>query len=448
MSAQKVIVVGGNGAGMSAASQVKRQKPDWEVVVLEKGSYISYAGCGMPYYIEGLVSEFEQLIDVTPEEAVQKRGVDLRLGTEVTEIMPEEKKLRVKNAEGETLEDFDYLVIATGSIPITEHIEIAPSGKIFTLKTLEDTAEIYRFVREESPQTCAVIGGGYIAVEMLEAFKALGIETHLVHRREDLARTFEKEISDIIKEEMSRQGIVPQLNTRTEKILQQDKKVHIHTGNGRLEYDLVLVATGVRPNTDFLKGSGIELGFKGAIRVNKYLQTNYDYVYAAGDCTEATHLVTGQPAYVPLALKANKEGYITGLNVCGQREVFPGILGTAITKFFDLGIARTGLTLDEAQKSGFNAVKYSLSSRSRARYYPGGGTLHTVVIMDRDDGRILGAQLAGPLDAVKRIDVYAVMLHNRMSIKEAFDLDIAYAPPFSPVYDPVILAARLGRKYV
>lgn len=448
MSSQKVIVVGGNGAGMSAASQVKRQKPDWEVVVLEKGFYISYAGCGMPYYIEGLIPEFERLIELTPEEAVQKRGIDLRMGSEVTAVWPEEKKLQVKSTEGESVETFDYLVIATGGVPTTENIEMIPSDRLFTLSTLDDTAEIYRVVREENIQRCAVIGGGYIAVEMLEAFKALGLETHLVHRREDLARNFEKEISDLMKEEMSNQGIIFQLNTPVEKIMPKNGRVQLLTEKGELEYDLVLVATGVRPSTDFLKNSGIELGLKGAVRVNPYLQTNYDYIYAAGDCTEATHLVTGQPAYVPLALKANKEGYICGLNICGEKEEFPGILGTAITKFFDLGIARTGLTVEEAQKHGFNAVKYTLSSRSRARYYPGGGTLHSVVIIDKDDGRILGAQLAGPLDAVKRIDVYAVMLHNGMNIKEAFDLDISYAPPFAPVFDPVILAARVGRKYV
>lgn len=442
------MIIGGNAAGLSAASQVKRQKPDWEAVVLEKGKYISFAACGMPYYIEGVVPRFEELMELTLEEVVQERKIDLKLFHEVTRVYPDKKELEVKTPEGIKLEKFDFLVISTGAVPATEGLQFSGTERVFTLKNLEDTERILDFIKKEKPQKCAVIGGGYIAVEMLEAFRARGLETHMIHRRGDLARTFEKEISDKIKEKMQEKGIILNLNRSIQEIEEKNGWVVVHTKEGDLSYDFVLIATGVKPNTEFLKGSGIELGIKGAVKVNPYLQTNYHYIYSAGDCTETTNLISGKPAYVPLALKANKEGYIAGINVCGGKEEFPGVLGTAITKIFDLGIARTGLTLEEAEKNNFNAVKYQLSARSRARYYPGAEPLLSVIILNRDDGRILGAQLAGPLDAVKRIDVYAAMIHNKMTIAEAYNLDISYAPPFAPVYDPVVLAARVGKKYV
>ncbi len=445
----RVVVVGGNAAGLSAASQAKRLKPDWETIVLEKGRYISYAACGMPYYIEGIIPEFNSLMELTPSEVVDKRGIDLRLGWTVTRVNPESGDIDVETPEGPSKESFDYLVIATGAVPMTEGIEFAPSERVLTLKGLEDAEYIQAMLENLQPQKCAVIGGGYIAVEMVEAFKIRGLDTDLIHRRKDLARTFEVEISDRIKERMENEGVVLQLETAVQAVKEEKGKAVVLTGDGqKLEYDFVLVATGVQPATEFLQGSGIELGIKQSVRVNKFLQTNFENIYAAGDCTETYNRITGQPAYVPLALKANKEGMMAGANICGQGEPFPGILGSAITKIFDLGIARTGLTLEEAEKNGLNPVKYQLTTNSRARYYPGTGPLQSVIIASKDDGRFLGAQLAGPLDAVKRIDVYATMLYAGMTIPEAFNLDLSYAPPFSPVYDPVVMAARVGRKHI
>jgi NADPH-dependent 2,4-dienoyl-CoA reductase/sulfur reductase-like enzyme len=445
---KKVVIIGGNAAGMSAASQVKRQKPDWEALVFEQGQYISYAGCGMPYYLAGTVPDFEDLIEITPQAAVDKRKIDLRLNCQVVEIKPEEKEVRVKTPQGYRSEHFDFLVLATGSLPQAGGIKYQKSEKIFTLKSLEDTLKIDDFIKRYEPKKCAVIGGGYIAVEMVEAFKTRGLETYLIHRRNDLARTFEKEISDIIKKEMVQEGIILHLNAPVLKVEERNGKAVVSTEKGELSFDFVLLASGVRPNTDMLKGTGLKLGLKGAIKVNRYLQTNYEYIYAAGDCTETVNLITGKPAYVPLALKANKEGFICGLNISGGREEFVGVLGTAITKIFQLGVARTGLSLEEASAHGFHPLKYDLFSRNKAKYYPGMAMMNSLVVIDKTDGRLLGAQLAGPLESVKRIDVYATMIYNKMTIRDAFNLDLSYAPPFSPVYDPVLLAARIGRKYV
>ena len=444
---KKLVVIGGNAAGLSAASQVKRLQPSWDVVVFEKNSYISYAACGMPYYIEGLVKDVEELIELTPRAVIDERRIDLRLGYEVTKIIPAEKKVVVKSKEeGEQEESFDFLLLATGSLPEISGLEFPQSDRIFVLKNLEDMQKIDLFIRESSPTSCAVIGGGYIGIEMLEAFKARGLETHLIHRRADLAKTFEKEISDLIKEEMSARGIVLQLETGIKKIKEEKGKIVVVTDKGDLKYDFVFLGLGVVPNTKLAKESGIELGVKGAVKVNEYLQTNYDFIYAAGDCAQTINMISREPVYTPLALKANKEGMLAGMNIAGRKAPFPGVLGTAITKFFSLGIARTGLTFEEAEKLRFNPVKITVNSRTRARYYPPSENMFSLIIADKNSGRILGAQLAGPLDSVKRIDVYAAALYNRMPLDEIFNLDLAYAPPFSPVYDPVLLAARVGKK--
>lgn len=445
---KKVVVIGGNAAGMSAASQVKRQKPDWDVVVFEKGSYISYAACGIPYYVQGLVPQLEKLITVTPEEAVKKRKLNLKLNHKVVAIEPEEKRVIVDEPNGTVTATFDYLVIATGARPLKAGIEYAPSKRIFTANDLNDADGLRRFIEMERPGKCAVIGGGYIALEMLEALKERGLETHLIHRREDLSRNFEIEISDLAKSEMVREGIVLNLSQPVSRVFEKDETVEVHTQREILNYDLVIVATGVEPNSDLADNCGIQTGIKGAIRVNEYMQTDYQHIFAAGDCVETRNLITGKLVFVPLALKANKEGVVAGINVCGGQEVFPGILGTAITKFCNIGLARTGITLAEAEEDGFDAIKYSVKSGSRAHYYPGGGSLEAVLIADKKTGRLLGAQLAGPVDSVKRIDVYATAITAEMTLNQIFQLDLSYAPPFSPVYDPVILAGRVGRKMI
>jgi len=443
---QKVVIIGGNAAGLSAASQVKRQKPDWEVIVFEKGPFISYAACGIPYHVQGIVNSLEDLITVTPEEAINKRKLDLRLNHTVTAINPQEKSVAVDRPEGTLTENFDYLVIATGARPLRAGIEYRPSKRVSTVHTLDDSITLRNLIETEKP--CAVIGGGYIAVEMLEALKERGIETHLIHRRENLSHTFETEISDLAKAEMIRQGIVLNLNHSVLRIVERDNSAEVYTEQGTLSYDLVIVATGVEPVSALAQQCGIEIGVKNSIRVNARMQTNFPYIYAAGDCTETKNLVTGKAVYVPLALKANKEGVTAGVNICGGEENFPGILGTAITKLCDLGLARTGLTLVEAENNGFDALRFSVKSNSKAHYYPGAGSLTAVLVAEKQGGRLLGAQLAGPVDSVKRIDVYATAITAGMTLDQIFQLDLAYAPPFSPVYDPIVLAGRVGRKIV
>jgi len=444
----KVVVIGGNAAGMSAASQVKRQKPDWEVIVFEKGSYISYGACGIPYHVEGLVPKIDDLVTVTPAEAVGKRKLDLRMQHEVTAVDPDLKIVTYHSKGNKGQESFDYLVIATGARPIKAEIDYSPSDLIYTVHTLDDSLILRDFIERKKPRSCAVVGGGYIALEMLEALHSRGIETHMIHRRTSLSRSFEQEVSDLIISVMADQGIIMKLKHSVRKITASDNRVEVTTDKGLLYYDLVVVGAGVEPNSDLAKRCGIETGVRESIKVNDYLQTSIAGIYAAGDCVETRNIVTGQPVYVPLALKANKEGVVAGINIAGGREPFPGVLGTAITKFGNLGLARTGLTLAEALKGGFDAFKFKVEANSRAHYYPGQGPMTFVLIADKKEGRLLGAQIAGPADSVKRIDVYAAVISAGMTLDQIFQLDLAYAPPFSPVYDPVVLTGRVGRKMV
>lgn len=445
---KKVIVIGGNAGGLSAASQVKRQQPDWDVMVLEKGSYISYAACGIPYHVEGIVSDLDDLMHISPEDARKKRKLDLKLHSEVTEIDPKQRTVTFKTGESQNTTDFDYLVIATGAKPIQSGIKYSPSKRIYNAHTLEDSKNMRSFIEKEKPKSCAVVGGGYIAIEMLEAFLARGLETHLFHRRDSLSRSFEKEISDLALAEIEKEGVKLHLNKTVKEVTKNNSGVEVHCEEETEDFDLVVIAIGVEANSDLARAAGIKTGIKNSIKVNEYMQTNYPYIYSAGDCTETINIVSRQPVFIPLALKANKEGATAGVNISGGKEAFPGVLGSAITKFRDLGLARTGLTLTEAEENGFKVVRFSVTANSKSGYYPGTGPLTAVLIAEQETGRLFGAQLAGPVDGVKRIDVYATAITAKMTVEDIFQLDLAYAPPFSPVYDPVVLTGRVGRKKI
>lgn len=442
----RVVIIGGDAAGMSAASQVKRLRPEYEVIVFERGEYISYAACGIPYYVGGAVSGLDDLIEVSPEEAREKRKVDLRLGHTVIAIDPSTRTVTVENKETRSIEPFERLLIATGARAQTQGVDVSSFSNVFTMNDLYDAARIKNYIAERKPRSMAVIGGGYIGLEAVESFCAQGISTTLVHRREDLHRSFEKEISDIIKRKLSEKGVTLCLGRPFSGLEQRGDKIGIIRDIDVLEFDAVLLAIGVEPNSDIAGAAGIELGANRAIRVNQFMETNVEGIYAAGDCATASLTTFGVEVHAPLALKANKQGLIAGMNMAGERDAFAGVLNTAITKVFDLGVARTGLSFDQAGELGLKPEMVMVQSRDKARYYPGASIINSLVITDRKDRRVLGAQLAGRIESVKRIDVYASAIYNRMTIDQVFDLDLAYAPPFSPVYDPVLLAARIARK--
>ncbi len=442
----RVIIIGGDAAGMSAASQIKRLRPDYEVVVFERGEYISYAACGIPYFLGGAVGSMDDLLELSLDDAREKRKIDVLLGHTVTAIAPAARTVIVEHGGTSRVEPWDRLVIATGARPRTQGIDIRGFGNVFTMNDLPDARRIMNFVARQRPGSVAVIGGGYIGLEAAEQFRGLGIDTTLVHRREDLHRSFEKEISDIIKGRLSGNGVGLNLGKPFLGLEKRGDKAGVVLDSDVLEFDAVLLTLGVEPNSDLAEDAGIGLGVSRAVKVNEFMETDAEGIYAAGDCATARMSVFGLDVHAPLALKANKQGLIAGMNIAGTREAFAGVLNTAITKVFDLGVARTGLSYDQAVKLELEPEKVVVKSRDRARYYPGSSPLESLVIVSRKDRRVLGAQLAGRPEAVKRIDVYATAIFCGMTVDQVFDLDLAYAPPFSPVYDPVLLAARVARK--
>lgn len=443
---KRIVVIGGDAAGMSAASQVKRQRPEWSVIVLEQGRYVSYAACGMPYYVGGLIDDFDQLVEITPEVFREKRGIDLRLSHRAIVIDPAAKTVTYQQDGGDEGQlVYDELLIATGARPLVP-AGIALGERVTTINNLPQAKHLQQLVAGSKIGRVAVVGGGFIGLEMAEAFAAQGVETSLVHRREHLSRMFEEEISALIKEKLQYHGVKLYFGAPLENIVEQGDKVRVISAQEELEVDLVLLALGVEPNSELARDAGLELGVRSSIVVDDCLRTSREHIYAAGDCAQGMRIVDNSPIFSPLALKANREGMIAGLNMAGINTPNRGSLGTGITKFFDLGIARTGLSFAEAEKAGLEPVKNMITTRSRARYYPGSMPLQVLVIASRKDGRVLGAQLAGPVDAVKRIDTFAVIIQQGLNLDRVMELDLAYAPPFSPVWDPVLLAARIIKK--
>ncbi len=446
---KKVIVIGGNAAGLSAASQIKRSNPGWEVIVLESQDEVSYASCGIPYYIQGVVNTYNDLFALPIKHLKEKRGLDVRTNQAVTRVHSEEQLVDIVTDQNNYQETYDYLIIATGAIPNTKHVTLHKTDKVFTIRQVQDGEAIKEFMDAHAPKSAGVIGGGYIGLEMVETFQNLGLETTLLHLEHRLHRAFAPEVSEEILHHMKKRGVQLSLETQVTEIFEQDDQVVVLTAGGQqFKFDMVLLAIGVLPNTEFLTGSGIELGVAGSVRVNPHLQTNIPNIYAAGDVTETRDMVTGKPAFLPLGLKANKEGTIAGTNIAAEKNVaeFPGVLKTAIVKVFDLGVARTGLSTEEALAEGYPAETVSVTGNTVPGYYPGSEKLNILVTVDTKTGRILGAQLFGPVEAVKRIDVYAALIYGKHTIDDAYHLDLAYAPPFSPVYDPVVLSGRVGRK--
>lgn len=443
---KRIIVIGGDAAGMSAASQIKRQRPDWAVTVLEQGRYVSYAACGMPYYVGGLIDDFDQLVEITPEVFREKRGIDLRLEHRAIAIDPAAKTVTyVQSGEDEGQLVYDELLIATGARPLVPE-GIVLGERVTTINNLPQTKHLQQLVTGSKIRRVAVIGGGFIGLEMAEAFVAQGLETFLLHRREHLSRMFEEEISVLIKEKLQHHGVKLYFGAPLENIVEQGDKVRVISNQEELEVDLALLALGVQPNSELARDAGIELGVRASIVVDRRLRTSRENIYAAGDCAQGIQMVDNSPIFSPLALKANREGMLAGLNMVGIDTLNRGSLGTGITKIFDLGVARTGLSFDEAEKAGLRPIKNMITTRSRSRYYPDSAPLRVMVIASRINGRVLGAQLAGPLDAVKRIDTFVVIIHQGLNLDQVMELDLAYAPPFSPVWDPVLLAARTTRK--
>ena len=437
------VVIGGDAAGMSAASKAKRDDPDREVIVFEKGEWVSYAACGMPYYVKGAVDELDDLVTVTPEEFREERNVDLRTGSEVVDIDPEARTVTVET-DGETYEQpYDDLLVATGASAIEPPFEGLELEGVFTIHDMDEADAIEDYVTDHGPETAAIVGGGYVGIEMAEALSARGVDVHLYEMLPHVLQPFGEAVAEVVEDHLREQGIELHLETAVSGFDGDERVDCVELEDETVPADIAIVGVGVTPNVELAEAAGIELGPTGAIATDEYGRTNLENVYAAGDNAEATHVVTGEPDHVPLALTANRAGRAIGQTVTGNPTPTGGTAGTAIVKAFDLGAARTGIVdEDQAREADFDPVSVSISASTRAHYYPGGAELTVTLVADRESGELLGGTVVGR-EGAKRIDTVATALTAGMTVSELQNADLAYAPPFSPVWDPILTAAKV-----
>lgn len=444
--AERLVVIGGDAGGMSAASQARKLRgpQDLEILAFEKGDYTSYSACGIPYLIGGTVDELSELQVRTPEQFA-KRDIEARIRSEVMSIDLDSRKVEVRDhSEGRTYtEGFDQLLIATGASPIRPPIEGSDAAGIFGVQTLGDGEAVQRFIKDEDPRRAVVVGAGYIGIEMAEAFVLNGLSTSVVERAANPMGTLDDDMAEMVTAAMRGEGIV--VHTResvTGFEVQDGRVVGVVTDGRSLGADIVVLGLGAKPNSRLAEEAGIPIGPSGGIKVDRRMATEVDGVWAAGDCAEKFHLVSRKPVAIALGTHANKEGRTAGINIGGGYETFPGVLGTAVTKVCSLEVARTGLKEAEAADAGFEFVTGKVESTTRAGYFPGAAPLTTKLIAEKRSGRLLGGQIVGLEGAAKRIDVIATALWNEMTVDDMLQMDLSYAPPFSPLWDPVLVAAR------
>ena len=445
MNRKRLVVIGGDAAGMSAAAKVRREDARREIIVFERSPHTSYSACGIPYLVGGLVEEAEQLIARSPEVFRDQYAIDVRVRHEVLAIDPARQRVRVRNLETdeEFDEAYDQLLIATGARPFCPDLPGSKAAGIYGLSTLQSGIRLQQALAVDRPRQAVVVGGGYIGLEMAEALVRQGIQVSLVQRGAQVMETLDPDMGALVSEALRRVGVVLFLEESVTGFETKGGRVRAVVTEGRtLPADLVILGLGVRPNSDLAAAAALELGTRGAIRVNSRQQSSVEGVWAAGDCGETFHRVSRQPFYVALGTVANKQGTVAGINLAGGYATFPGVVGTAVSKICQYEVARTGLQEREIRDLGLEFVAATVKTRTRAGYYPGAGPIHVKLLAEKGSGRLLGGQIVGMEGAAKRIDVLATALTAGMTVQNLVDLDLSYAPPYSPVWDPVQTAAR------
>jgi len=443
---ERLAVVGGDAAGMSAASQARRRKgPDeLEIVAFERGGYTSYSACGIPYYIAGVVDDFDSLITRWPEEFRSRQSIDVRIRSEVLAIDLDRRSLRARTEDGaEVRESFDRLVVATGSVPLRPALPGIDTPGIFGVQVLDDGRAVSDWITERRPAEAVVVGGGYIGLEMAEAFKTRGMDVAIVEMGPHPMATLDPEMGMIVAEAARNRGITVHTEESVTGFESSGGRIRaVETDRRTLPADVVVLGLGVRPSVEVARDAGVPIGSSGGIAVDERMRTGVEGVWAAGDCAEKFHRIARRPVTIPLGTHANKEGRVAGIDIGGGNATFPGVLGTAVSKICDVEIGRTGLGEDEARAAGFDVGSVLVDSRTRAGYYPDGQPIKIKLVVEERSDRLLGGQIVGREGAAKRIDLLATALWNGMTVGEIIDLDLSYAPPFSPVWDPVLIAAR------
>ncbi|MGI5194142.1 FAD-dependent oxidoreductase [Streptomyces sp. CA-288835] len=445
---ERLVVVGGDAAGMAAASQARRMKgPDeLEIIAFERGHFSSYSACGIPYWVGGDVTDRDELIARTPEEH-RERGIDLRMRTEVTALDVAGGRVRARDLESgaEAWTSYDKLVIATGARPIRPPLPGIDAPGVHGVQTLDDGQVLIDTLARTSGRRAVVVGAGYIGVEMAEALVNRGYEVTVVNRGKEPMSTLDPDMGRLVHEAMEGLGITMVNDAEVTKILTgEDGRVRaVATEDAEYPADVVVLGIGVRPETTLAQAAGLPLGDHGGLLTDQAMRVRgYENIWAGGDCVEVLDLVSGRERHIALGTHANKHGQVIGANAGGGYATFPGVVGTAVSKVCDLEIARTGLREKDARRAGLQYEKVTIESTSRSGYYPGAAPMTVKMLAERRTGRLLGVQIVGREGAGKRVDIAAVALTAGMTVEQVTSLDLGYAPPFSPVWDPVQVAAR------
>ncbi|HIT67042.1 MAG TPA: FAD-dependent oxidoreductase [Candidatus Merdisoma merdipullorum] len=443
----KVVIVGGVAGGATAAARIRRLDEKAQITVFERSGYISYANCGLPYYIGDVITDPEELTLQTPESFWERFRVDMKVRHEVTAIHPEKKTVTVRNLESGVIfeEAYDKLLLSPGARPTQPELPGTGMDRLFTLRTVEDTFRIHDFVEQNKPRSVILAGGGFIGLELAENFREKNMEVTIVQRPRQLMTPFDPEMAAFIHAKMRKKGVHLMLGHSVEGFREENGAVQVLLkGEEALSADMVILAIGVTPDTPLAREAGLKLGLKGSILVNDRMETSVPDIYAVGDAVEVRHFVTGEEALISLAGPANKQGRIAADNICGLDSHFPGSLGSSVIKLFDMTAASTGINERTAKKSGIDCDKIYLSPANHAGYYPGGRVMTMKVLFEKNSFRLLGAQIVGYEGVDKRIDVLATAIHAGMTVPQLKELDLAYAPPYSSAKDPVNMAGFLA----
>ncbi|MFE9022943.1 FAD-dependent oxidoreductase [Streptomyces sp. NPDC007808] len=451
---ERLVVIGADAAGMSAASQARRLKgpEELEIVAFERGHFTSFSACGIPYWVGGDVPDRDRLIARTAEEH-RARGIDLRMRTEVTEIDVPGGRVRARDVDSgaESWTSYDKLVIATGARPIRPDLPGVDAPGVHGVQTLDDGQALIDTLSRTRGRRAVVVGAGYIGVEMAEALINRGYEVTVVNRGSEPMSTLDPDMGRLVHEAMEGLGITMVDDAEVTKILTgEDGRVRaVATQDAEYPADVVVLGIGVRPETTLARAAGLPLGGHGGLLTDLAMRVRgHENIWAGGDCVEVLDLVSGQERHIALGTHANKHGQVIGTNAAGGYATFPGVVGTAVSKVCDLEIARTGLREKDARRAGLQYVTATIESTSRAGYYPGSSPMTVKMLAERRTGRLLGVQIVGREGAGKRVDIAAVALTAGMTVEQMVSLDLGYAPPFSPVWDPVLVAARKAAKAV
>lgn len=439
----KVVIVGGVAGGATAAARIRRLDEHAEIIVFEKSGYISYANCGLPYYIGGVISDPEELTLQTPESFFDRFRINVKVRHEVIAVRPEKKTVTVKDlASGKVFEEtYDKLLLSPGAKPVKPPFKGLESEKLFTLRTVEDTFRIKEYVEKHKPRLAVIAGGGFIGLETAENLRELGMEVTVVQSQEQLMTPFDADMAAFIHAEARKHGVNLALGHRVEDVYESDGQMEVRLQNAApLRADMVILAIGVSPDTALAKAAGLQLGLKDSIVVNDRMETSCPDIYAVGDAVQVRHFVTKEESLISLAGPANKQGRIAADNICGGDSRFGGSQGSSVIKVFSLTAASTGINERTAKALGIDCDKVILSPLSHAGYYPGGRLMTMKVVFEKGTYRLLGAQIIGSEGVDKRIDVLATAIRAGMKATELKELDLAYAPPYSSAKDPVNIA--------